>query len=62
MVIPGYAGSPLASRRTHGLDRRRDADYRPDVIVHLGDHWDMETCHRGQARWNARGKRYVADR
>lgn len=39
------------------------ADKRPDVIVHLGDHWDMPSLSgyekKGSAYWE--GKRYAAD-
>lgn len=37
------------------------ADYKPDVIVHLGDHWDMESLSSHSGMLGKEGKRYIAD-
>jgi Calcineurin-like phosphoesterase len=36
-------------------------DYKPDAIVHLGDHWDMESLSKHSGPLGKEGKRYIAD-
>ena len=38
------------------------ADKKPDVIVHLGDHWDMESlCSYDKGKKSFEGRRYKKD-
>ena len=36
-------------------------DYKPDVLVHLGDHWDMPSLSHWSGPMEREGQRYVAD-
>lgn len=36
-------------------------DYRPDVLVHLGDHWDMPSLSSWSGPLEREGQRYIAD-
>jgi hypothetical protein len=36
-------------------------DYRPDVVVHLGDHWDMPSLSHWSGALEREGQRYIAD-
>lgn len=61
VVIPDTQVRPGVP--THHMDWIGAAidDYRPDVIVHLGDHWDMESLSSWSGALEREGKRYVAD-
>lgn len=37
------------------------ADYKPDVVVHLGDHWDMESLSTWSGSLEREGRRYIED-
>jgi len=37
------------------------ADYRPDYVVHIGDHWDMPSLSQHGGPLDKEGQRYVAD-
>lgn len=36
-------------------------DYRPDIVIHLGDHWDMPSLSSWGSALDKEGQRYTAD-
>lgn len=61
VVIPDTQVRPGVP--THHLDWVGAAirDYKPDVVVHLGDHWDMESLSSHAGALESEGRRYIAD-
>lgn len=61
MVIPDTQvkpGVPVSHLEAAGHAILR---YRPDVVVHLGDHWDMESVSTYSSATEVEGKRILAD-
>ncbi len=64
MVIPDLQVTPdLPERHLQHLDWIGEyiVDRRPDVLVHLGDHWDMNSLSTWSSKKEMEGKRYRAD-
>lgn len=61
VVIPDTQVRPGVP--THHLDWVGAAirDYAPDVVVHLGDHWDMPSLSHWSGALEREGQRYIAD-
>lgn len=62
LVIPDTQVKPGVPMEHLAWAGRYIADKRPDVIVHLGDHWDMPSCSSWDKGKRAfEGRRYKAD-
>lgn len=61
VVIPDTQVRP--GEPTHHLSwiGQAIADYRPDVVVHIGDHWDMPSLSQWSGALGREGQRYIAD-
>ena len=61
VVIPDTQVRP--GEPTHHFDwiGAAIADYQPDIVVHLGDHWDMPSLSQWSGSLSKEGLRYVAD-
>jgi len=63
MIIPDTQCGPGHSYKHLLWARKAIEHYRPDVIVHLGDHWDMASLssYDGKGSKSMEGRRYQAD-
>lgn len=61
VVIPDTQCRP--GEPTHHFDWIGQAirDYKPDYVVHLGDHWDMPSLSQWGGAMDREGQRYVED-
>jgi len=62
LVIPDTQVRPESSTEHLKWAGQYAASKKPDVIVHIGDHWDMPSlCSYDVGTMNHEGKRYLAD-
>jgi Calcineurin-like phosphoesterase len=61
LVIPDTQVAPGVPTQHMTWIGRAIMDYRPDVVVHLGDHWDMHSLSSYSSRKEAENQRYLAD-
>lgn len=61
LIIPDTQVKPGVDISHLGWIGRYIVERRPDVIVHLGDHWDMESLSHWSSKREAEGRRYQAD-
>ena len=63
LIIPDTQVRPGVPTDHIGWIAKAIVEYRPDVIVHLGDHWDMASLnkHEMPGSMNLEGKRYQDD-
>lgn len=61
LIVPDTQVKPGVDTSHMDWIGRAIMEYRPDVIVHLGDHWDMESLSSYASRKQMEGKRYKAD-
>jgi hypothetical protein len=60
-IIPDTQVKPGVPIDHLGWIGRYIVERHPDVIVHLGDHWDMESLSHWSSKMEAEGRRYQAD-
>jgi hypothetical protein len=61
LIIPDTQVKPGVDTRHLEWIGKYIAEKQPDVIVHLGDHWDMESLSHWSTKREMEGKRYLAD-
>lgn len=61
LVIPDTQVAPGVPTEHMEWIGKAIVDYKPEVVVHLGDHWDMESLSSYASRREAENKRYDAD-
>lgn len=61
LVIPDTQVSPGVPIDHMTWIGRAILEYRPDVIIHLGDHWTMDSLSSYASRREAENKRYIKD-
>lgn len=61
VVIPDTQVRPGVSLAHFDWIGQAIRDYKPDYVVHLGDHWDMESLSQWSGALSKEGRRYVAD-
>lgn len=61
MVIPDTQVKPGVPTNHLTAAGRAMLRYRPDIVVHLGDHWDMESVSTYSSAIEVEGKRIIKD-
>jgi len=63
LVIPDTQCKPDTPTKHLTWAGKAICDYKPDIVIHLGDHWDMPSLssHDKAGSKYFEGKRYLAD-